>query len=239
MLKPPLDSYALRARLLPALLVLAPGVAAIVAWIPIESPTWTLLGSAGALAAASVLLAHLARQTGRRAQEHLFRKWGGPPTTRFLRHRDGHLNPHTKARYHARLAGLVPNLKLPTARSESAKPEAADAAYHSAVDWLRQNTKERPKFAHIHSENVEYGFRRNLWAMKPAGIVISLASLAAGSVGAASALLDRQPVAAEHVVTMILSAPLLAWWLLRIRASWVEEAANTYAERLLAACDNL
>jgi hypothetical protein len=35
------------------------------------------------------------------------------------------------------------------------------------------------------------------------------------------------------------SALLLAWWIARVKTSWVRLAADAYAERLLGVCEKL
>lgn len=237
MIKLPLDAYSFRARFLPALLVLAPATAAIAAWVPLASPAWKMLGSVGALAAAAVLLSHLARDLGREKQDRLFAAWGGPPTTRFLRHRDPGLNPATRERYHKKLATLIPEITLPSARSERVKPDAADVVYASCADWLRERTRDRQRFHLLFEENVWYGFRRNLWAMKPAGMTLAILGLLAGAGHLLWEILSSSSPSVESVATVVVSAPLLACWLLRIRPGWVANAADTYARSLLAACE--
>lgn len=238
-MKLPLDSYSLRARYLPAVLVLAPAFAAAAAWVPFESLAWKLLASLGALAAAAVLLSHLARDLGRRKQPHLFKLLGGMPTTRFLRHRDPTLNPQTRDRYHAKLATLVPGIKMPSPRKEKANPDAADEAYVTCGDWLREQTRDREKFGLLFEENVSFGFRRNLWAMKPAGIALALLGAAAGALHLASDVLASRSPAPESIIATVLGACLLTWWLLRIRMRWVADAADAYGRSLLAACDQI
>ena len=238
-MKLPLDSYSFRARFLPAVLVLAPVVAASAAWLPLESPAWKALASVGALAAAAVLLSHLARDMGKKKQDGLWKSWGGSPSTRFLRHRDTVLNAQTRQRYHVKLQTLIPGIELPSARSERAKPDAADAAYTSCGDWLREKTRNRARFPILFEENVGYGFRRNLWAMKPAGTMLAIVGGLAASARLVLEVRGQQSPSVETVAALAVSVPLLVWWLLRIRPAWVAQAADAYGKTLLAACEDL
>lgn len=238
-MKIPLDSYSLRARFLPAVLVLAPAVAALAAWLPLESAAWKTLASLGALAGSAILLSHLARDLGQRKQQSLFARWGGAPSTRFLRHRDISLNAATRERYHSKLASSVPGIEMPSNRSERAKPEAADAVYASCADWLREKTRDHGRFQLLFEENVSYGFRRNLWAMKPAGVLLAALGLMGGM---ARVAMDQRMGAnptVESWIAIAVSCVLLVWWLLRIRDRWVADAANAYARALLGACEEL
>lgn len=238
-MKLPLDSYSLRARFFPAAIVLLPAVAAGAAWVPLDSLSWKTLASVGCLAALASLLSHLARDLGKRREPALFARWGGAPSIRFLRHRDTNLPEATRERYHAKLATAIPSVTLPSSRSEKAKPEAADAEYRSCCDWLREATRDRARFGLLFEENVGYGFRRNLWAMKPVGIALSVAGLAAAGLRIWMTMSGGESPTVEAIAAIAVSAPLLAWWLLRITSHWVKVSSEAYARQLLAACDAL
>ena len=238
-MKLPFHSYSFRARFLPAVLVLAPAIAAVAAWVPIESTSWTILGSAGVLVATAILLSHFARDLGQRKQERLFSLWDGPPTTRFLRHRDQSLNAKTRQRYHEKLATLIPGIRIPSARSERERPEAADAVYASCADWLRERTRDRSKYGLVFEENVGFGFRRNLWAMKPAGVALAALGLVASVTRLGADILASSKPSVETGIALMLSAAIGTWWVARIRPAWVSQAASSYAKSILATCEGL
>lgn len=238
-MKDHLDSYAIRARYFPVVLVVLPAAVALVPWIPTESVQWRILISLAVSAPAVVLLSHFGRDLGKRQQVKLFAKWGGSPTIRMLRHRDTTLSDATRDRYRTILEKIVPGIELPSARSERAKPDEADAIYASCTDYLRERTRDKTRFRLLFEENVSYGFRRNLWAMKPAGIALSLGGLGATGWMLKQEMAAGQSPSATVLAGMVVAALMLTWWLLRIRESWVEAGANAYAERLLAACDTL
>lgn len=234
----PLDSYSLRARFFPAVLVLLPVIASVAAWMPLGSLSWKTVASLGCLAAFATLLSHLVRDVGKRRETSLFEAWNGAPSVRFLRHRDSTLPDATKDRYRSKLA-VIPGINMPTSRSERARPDAADAIYQSCCEWLREATRDRNRFGLLFEENVAFGFRRNLWAMKPVGVVLSAAGFVAAGFHAALDIRDGRSPTIEAFVATALSTSLLIWWLVRISPSWVSAAANAYARQLLATCDNL
>lgn len=238
-MKLPLDSYSLRARFFPAVIVLAPAVAAAAAWVPLDSLSWKTLASVGCLAALASLLSHLARDLGKRREAKLFARWDGAPTIRFLRHRDTTLPEATRNRYHAKLTSVVPGVSIPSSRSEKAKPAAADEVYRSCCDWLREATRDRSRFGLLFEENVSYGFRRNLWGMKPVGTALSITAIAATGLRIWMTMNAGEAPTVEALAAIALSAPLLAWWLLRITPDWVKGSSEAYARQLLAACDVL
>jgi len=228
------DRYTIEARLWPALIVLFPIPCVILAWFPNAH----MVSASGLIsyAAVSALLAQLARDLGKERERGLYLKWGGKPTTQLLRHRTSKLEPSTLERYHTKLARLV-GIRMPSADEEKHDSNAADNAYESGVRWLREATRDKRKFTLIFSENVNYGFRRNLWAMKPAGTLLSTGgavacgvAIATNHVGGESSLLMPMMGLAANVI-------LLVWWVIRIKPSWVKITADAYAERILAACD--
>lgn len=242
-----LDSYGRRARLYPALLTLLPAVATAFAWgsslvsgLTVASVV-TLAATFGLLYA----LANVSRSLGKGVETRLLKQWGCWPTTQMLRHRSPGLSSMTRARYHGFLKQAGPNLELPTAEQEEADPDAADEVYSSAVEWLKEQRRE-DTFRILHNENAEYGFRRNMRGLKPAGLVVCAASV----LGWVAALLLAAPNGTATEAAELLRLPnTLAWaaigitllaalgWVFLVRDKWVKEAADHYALALLATCD--
>jgi hypothetical protein len=122
-----LDTYSFRARLQPALFALLPLLITAVAWVPALYEMGGALIALGTTCGVTMLLAQLARLRGRKVEQQLFSMWGGSPSTVWLRHRDHHLDAHTKARYHACLAQRVPGWQAPTLHDEHERPSETDA----------------------------------------------------------------------------------------------------------------
>src|SRR5690606_14015952 len=117
---------------------------------------------------------------------------------------------------------------MPSATAEAHDPGSADAAYDSCALYLRDRTRDKTAFPLVYAENVNYGFRRNLWGMKKAGVVISVCALVATVIVAIlrskSGMPPKFPSAASFI-----NACMLVWWLLRIKPSWVRVPAFAYA----------
>lgn len=238
-MKSGLDEYARNARLKPAFLVALP-IALTVAILGFKQSATegTLFGLASSLGF-TFLLSQLVRDRGKAREPWLFMRWGGKPTTVMLRYSDTRLNVYTRARYHKRLSAMLPEINLPTAEQEKANPAEADAAYASCGDYILSKTRDKERFHLLFQENVNYGFRRNLWAIKPVGIAISILSLAALSlVTQVEARAGTVPWFA-NLTAIAIVALLLTWWLVRITPSWVKIVADAYAIRLLASIDEL
>ena len=152
------DRYTWRARVLPIYLTAAPAVLAIAATVP-EGLNLPLAGaSAVVFVPLSYFLSQIASDFGKRLEPALWRSWGGPPTTRFLRHDNDEFNPATRDRIHARLRDL--GLEIPTQEEEKAQRSHALELYASAVDELRRLTRDTGRFPLVYKGNSEYGFRR-------------------------------------------------------------------------------
>lgn len=235
-----LDGYAFKARYLPALIVLLPSWLAFAVWFPVDKQFIGTFASAGLTTVLSVLLAQLGRDAGKARQKELFKEWGGAPTTRALSYRGKVINPITLARCHAALMAAVPGLQLPDSKeAEKADWDSAKKGYESASDFLREATRDKAVFRLVYAENVNYGFRRNLWAMKPAGIAISVLSIVAVSVHASQRYLANEPLPGLDAAAAFLSAALIALWLARFNKAWVRTAADEYSTRLVTAAETL
>src|SRR5262249_16189353 len=127
---------------------------------------------------------------------------------------------------------------LPNKLSEATDPDAADSVYDACTRFLRERTRDKTAFRMVFIENVNYGLRRNLWAMKAVGITLSL-------LGAAASLLAVVLKSADGTIpymagfATILNSAMLTFWLLRITPVWVRIPAFAYAEQLLAACESV
>ena len=116
------------------------------------------------------------RTWGQRAQDRLFRQWGGQPTTLSLRHRHDHLPPLTKERYRE-LAALRLGIALPTDKEEEEDPAKADQACVAASDALRPLTNDQRAFPFVFKELVAYGFNRNAHGSRWVGLAVAAATV--------------------------------------------------------------
>lgn len=231
-----MDRYDRNARLRPALLALLPAMLPVAVWAP---GLWTAAGAAGALVTTCgllYLLSRYARVAGRRYEKRMLQRDGGWATTRRLRHADDAIDPVTKGRYHAALARH--GHAIPTAEQEQADPKAADAHYGSAVNWLKEQTRGA-EHKLLLDENVDYGFRRNLAGLKPLGVTVTLAALAADC----ALLLHGRAFQDARWATGVGVAGVLviglSAWLVLVTQAFVQDAADAYADRLLKQCERL
>jgi hypothetical protein len=235
------DRYAWGARVLPAFLTLMPLALAAIAWVPkVEDavkPTLSLLVSAGAV----VLLGHVARSLGTKAQKRLVAQWGAMPSVLALRHGDSMLGRTDKARYHAALARLM-EIQLPTEAQEQADLAAADDVYRACTTFLISKTRDTKKFPLLFEENIAYGFRRNLLGLKVIGILLSaIGAVVCGAKIGRLALSGAPDVAAMIIplVCLLVSLGMLWVWLWIVSDSFVRQQADAYSLRLFEALEHL
>lgn len=237
-----MDSYDRRARLEPAFVILIPaGVTALLVYPEVES----LAASALALFVyfgGLRLLAQLARDRGKRKEPWLFEKWGGMPSVSLLRLCDTRLPRATKERYRVFLEARIAGLRLPSERQERGSPSKADEVYASVTAWLIARTRDARRFRLLFIENKSYGFRRNLWGLKPIGIAID--SLMLGVLVALGLFRIKSGLVASlgelsislwicGVVTVVHLVVLAKI----VTPGWVRLVADAYAYRLLEFCD--
>lgn len=232
-----LDQYQRTARLLPALLTIAPVTALSFLWAPKAAALLGSLASATVSAGLVTLLMQYGRARGRAVQARTIKETGGLASMVALRHRDDHIPEPLRLRYHAALRKQ--GFTMPTAAEEAADPVAADAHYRSATDWLPDQLRDKQKFSLLHAENRSYGFCRNLLGLKPVGLALVLMSLVGDGV-LLYLLHDSDPArtVAGGMLAAVLVAAALAW-VFMVNMTLVNDAAWAYGRRQLAATEHL
>ena len=233
-----LDTYSIKARWSPVLLVVLPPLLlcfSLVPGLPAWNKLWPLLGAAGVV----ILADQLGRDAGKRLQPSLWHTWGGAPTTAALRHRDA-ANPDLLARQHERIAAIT-GQALPTAEDERTDPAGADHAYETATAVLIARTRGRRKeLPLIFVENCNYGFRRNMLGLRPWGTLFAAITglLDLAAIAAALAGLVNFPVGVLTAVLIVSIAAIVIWRRV-VTPDWVRRVACSYAERLVEAAETL
>ena len=156
--------YNLRARIQPFLLAWLPIL--IMPLVMVPDVNWTVVLWIVLYFALTTLLVQLGRSSGKRLEKKIYRGMGGKPFATMLRHRDSRLDQHTKKRYLDFLSKNIRGLQLPSFDEERNSPDESDEKYRSATFWLLAQTTDREQFPLVFEENVNYGFRRNTWALK-------------------------------------------------------------------------
>lgn len=238
-----IDSYDRQARLAPALLVLLPIAVGSMPWLTDDQGGWSLwkhLGITGAATlAVATLLMQLTRAIGKRKEPALWDSWGGSPAVALLRHDNHGLPPLTRARYHRMLATALGLERSPTADEERNNPQAADEVYKAAVEYLISQTRDVKTFSLLYRENINYGFHRNLWALRGLGLTFSIIGLALGASRLWFEAYYARRVSVIALISTLFCAAFILVWATLITRDWVRVPAVAYARNLLAASELL
>lgn len=234
------DAYTLRARYYPALLAIMPSLIALAILI-----SWSKFGLSNLLATLAIPVlvfaaADTARRLGKRLEARMFSERSNNPSVAMLRYSDPEFDRETKRQYHA-FVGAKIGREPPTEEGEREDPEGVDVFYERCGAWLRENTRSAKKFAILFSENVTYGFRRNLLGLKPFALGLNLA-LIIGS----GALLYFDGVWTEFddqsrrlVIVIVLAIVHSVFMIFAVSAESVTEASRTYSRQLILSIEAL
>ena len=231
------EKYTFNARLMPVFITTLPVCAFVIALFPEEL---TLLGTIAGISVSlglPLLLSHLGRDAGKKRESLLFKLWGGMPSNLILSYQHTSLDTNTLERYRNKISALM-QMQLPTREEETKLFDDCLNKYQACSNFLREKTRDATVFALLFSENINYGFRRNLWGLKPLGITLSTAcGIASGF------LLYLDLVDSGDYLTSLLSTVssvlLLTIWIFIINPEWVKVPAMAYAERLVSSCETL
>jgi hypothetical protein len=130
----------------------------------------------------------------------------------------------------------VTDVSLPNEAQERLTPARADAAYAEAVAQLIRLSRDKQAFPLVFEENKNYGYARNLLAMRPLGIGLGIASCASLVAACALSLPRLIPLPLINVsVGAVLDALILGAWLIVPSADHVRRAGEAFADRLFEA----
>lgn len=157
-----LDSYEIRARIAPTIVVFSPvAILIILIWSEVFTSFNLIIGEMALLLFLIYALSYVVKFYGKCIESSLWAAWDGAPSTRFLRWRDVSFNDEFKEKIHGLLKNNFP-CSLLSKSDEEKSPINADnqisAAFLQVNAFLRKNDSEGLWQKH----NAEYGFNRNL-----------------------------------------------------------------------------
>ena len=239
------NSYRFRARIQPALITVLPIGLLLLALLAEQPLLITALLAVLGTIGGTVTVEHFGREQGRKKEPILWKSWDGPPTTRMLRHRCSPGDPEISAELRRWVEDCT-GYFLPTKQQERDFPEWADTIYRQAVAFLREATRDPAKFPLVLAANADYGFRRNLWGLRPVGATVAVALTIIAWTQLSLTIWGRpwpepwwyifaspDSAAVIRLVVAVMDTALASYWLFWIKASWVKTAADEYAQRLL------
>lgn len=236
-----MDRYNLTARIYPMVIFALPlGVFLIVGiW---DFQKYYHVGiPIGVLGVFAYLAANLGRDAGKRKEPKLWAGWGGAPSTQLFRWRNDTLDRLTKSRNHEKMQQLCPADYQVDEVFESNNEALADEVYKAWTKFVIGKTRDTSKYPLIFRENISYGFRRNLWGLKPFAILLIIL-LSGATYVYFGYILDSWRLAEFPPVFAVVQSILflfLVFWIAVVNKKWVSIPANAYAERLHEAIETL
>jgi hypothetical protein len=138
----------------------------------------------------------------------------------------------SKAKIHSRLLELGVVDRMPTPDQEEADPATADELYLTCSEWLRGKAlqlKSSSPFDVVHSENISYGYHRNLYAIRTAALTVAAVAIL---IIITAFIFGRLPIIELGAVLAI--AAYVAFGVTEAR---LRRSADNYSHRLLSAVD--
>ncbi|QOV38783.1 hypothetical protein IM697_10620 [Streptomyces ferrugineus] len=180
------------------------------------------------------MLSVLVGNSGRRAQDRMYERWGGRPTTQLLRTRDESSNPGQRDIWRQAVEGVT-DVQLLSKRREAANPVAADQVIEAATDQVRHLGQD-PRFPMVAAENAAYGFERNMWGFRWIGRFVALACLVAIGLACLLARYTSFLVSTGAAISgALINVAFLIGWCLVPSEERAKDAGFRYARQLLHA----
>ena len=185
-------------------------------------------------------LENLGQKFGKSLEPKLFLKWGGKPSVSIMRNSDNSLDKISKLRY---MTYLSNQLAQPLDQNiEVSNASANDAFYESAGNLLRERTRDQKTFPILFKENIQYGFRRNLFGLKQLSIVLNFGVSGLGVILLMTDLLKKvipNPNIIILIAMIFVNICQAAYFLLAATEDTVQIAAKSYARQLILSCEVL
>ena len=236
MIRLKLDSYGTYARAFPIYITIIPVVLVLFPILP-EGFDWKLGGASTiVLLPLSYLCRQIGGDLGKRREKALWRKWDGPSTTRFLRHDNREFNSNTRERIYATFRSF--GFYVPSQEEQDQSPQKADNLCKSCIDELRRRTRDSKRFPRVFQELRDYGFRRNIFALKPIGLPLTILSFFICLIMAFHDWKTGEQLGSA-IVPCFINLGLVLVWLLCFTEKAVKLTDDRYARFLLEACLDL
>ena len=228
------SKYSLIARTYPVLLTLLP-LMVIGSYFSLNLNVYShLITTIGLFGALSFLLTQIGRDFGKKKEPALWKEWGGTPSIQILRYSNTHLDEITKKRYHSRLNELCTVEHLPSKEMEKINHETSDAVYSTWTKFMIANTREIGKYKLLFNENINYGFRRNLWGLKSISISLQISGILIITVYniTKNGLNTILSWSCEYYFSIGILSFMLIFWTCIVTKEWIKRTAFSFAERL-------
>lgn len=173
-LKFPLDSYEIKARILPALIISIPVL--ITLWSCYKAEFTALSDFFRGILSLGIIyaLAVFMRALGKKIEDELWKSWGGTPSTQIVSWKNHIIGDDLKALYLQAVRDKL-NLPTPTKEQEEADPVKAAELIKQAFKRVQGVIRQKDKDGLWSIANADYGFARNLLGSRFLWFMVSAA----------------------------------------------------------------
>ena len=234
-----MNTYNLKARVFPVILAILPIVIIGFAYSLSFKSYYLLLVSFGITAALYFLFSQLGRDKGKAIEKEMWKKWGGAPTTQILRYSNKIIDKHTKYKYHSNLKEFTGIGEELNEEFEKKFPDKADEIYQAWTKFLISRTRDTKKYNLLFHENINYGFRRNLFGLKRIAIFITLLLMIGNFYYSFITNGNKLVFTSDLMISQTILLLILIFWLAIVNENWIKIVAFSYAERLMETIENL
>jgi hypothetical protein len=227
-----MDKYTISARFYPSIIVVFPLVVIGVSFSIDINKYYQILASLGISAALAYFISNLVRENGKKKENWLWNKWGGAPTSQLFSINNTTIDSISKKRIYSTMIELIPESASVITRN--IENELNDL-YKTWTKYLIAKTRDNKIYSLLFKENINYGFRRNLWSMKVVAVLILITVLVANYVIVAMKIgfIKILSYSMSFYISELILFVLLVIWLTLITTTWVQTQAFSYAERLI------
>ena len=232
-----INKYELKARVYPSVITLLPIIIVGLYFSIDYQNIYSLIGGLGLTTILTFVLGQLGRDKGKKSEKRLWNEWGGAPSTQILRFSDKSLTKYLKKDIHTKMADSTGIGSENMKSLERKNPEKADNIYETWCHKLRSLTRDTAKYKLLFNENINYGFRRNLWALKVPAIIFITVGVLIILLSEYYSNIKMFNLTSGAIISLSLLGILLVFWIFIIKKSWIKTVAFTYAKRLVESYD--
>ena len=222
----PVDSYDIKARYTPALLLSLPIIITFWTCFPKEVEAISKFLSGILSGAILYALSVVVRALGLRVEAELWKSWGGAPSTIIISWSDNRFGKDLKAKIHQRVHTAL-GLRMPTKEQGEADSSKAHDLIGQAFSRVKGLLRKKDEGGLWLIANAEYGFARNVYGSRALWLLISF-SMTFLSVG----IIWRQFTTMAFIglmanIVILVGCVILGWFIL---PQYTEQVGFRYAE---------
>ena len=173
------NSYEIRARIFPSIIILLPIVVLFFSIIPLSDTIWKIMIELGIFIVIVYGVSYPVRMLGINFQKNIWTKDGAAPSTKIMRWDDPTLGQNLKLSLYGAVSKKY-MITIPDENEQSSNPNSFDQIIEDIFIRVRADLRKGDKDNLWSSQNAEYGFVRNLIGSRSVWLALSFICAAIG-----------------------------------------------------------